>query len=298
MNSLAPVADRIRALVAGMNPRARAGRCFLMLQAFFDDSGTGLDSPAFVFAGYAADHAKWESFSIEWDRVLKRPHRLKPNGLAYFKASEAMARQGEFWGWTEDERDDRLRDLFALIPPHALTGCFSVIPVHAYKRVFTGRFTHSTFDHPYLVMLYSVFPILMKRLDTVGIFESVKFIFDSSEGHEAKIHSTWETFVETIPEQYKDRIVRTVGFESEKDFPPLQAADAIAWYIRRQFFENDRGNVDYRNEIYESLFQTEHVYWILNEEKLEEAARAMPNRRIDGTIMSLPDPSNPLNWGV
>jgi hypothetical protein len=42
-----------------------------MLQAYIDDSGNDGKSPVFVLAGYVSTTEKWETFSDEWDAVLR-----------------------------------------------------------------------------------------------------------------------------------------------------------------------------------------------------------------------------------
>ena len=274
-----------------MPSRALQKSWLLMLDAYFDDSGTGLDSPVFVIAGYVGDPTQWAEFSERWDAVLKKPHPLKPNGLAYFKASHAMARTGEFAGWTDEERDYRLRELLSLVPEYELNGVYVVIPIEPYRRIFTW-FSHNTFEHPYFVALYGVFPTLMTYLDGKNIVDEVKFTFDRTD-HRKKLESQWENFLRATPEKYRSRIVETMAFESEVGFPPLQAADAIAWYIRRQYHELEKENLEYRNEIFELLFDREHVSRVLSGTDIEFMRRAIPRFR-EGTIMSLPDPTSKL----
>lgn len=239
-----------------------------MLDAYFDDSGTGLDSPVFVIAGYVGAPTQWAEFSNRWDAVLKKPHRLKPEGLAYFKASHAMARTGEFEGWTIEERDYRLRELLSLVPEYDLNGVFVVIPIEPYRRIFT-------------------------YLDGKGIVDEVKFTFDRT-GHRKNLESQWETFLSATPEKYRSRIVETMAFESEVGLPPLQAADAIAWYIRRQYHELEKDNLEYRNEIFEPLFSKEHVSRVLSETDIALMRRAIPRFRHSGVTLSLPDPTSKL----
>jgi hypothetical protein len=84
-----------------------------MLQAFVDDSGTGGQPPVFVLAGFIATVNEWTAFSDEWQESLEMRPRIK-----YFKMSEAMTFGGEFSGWSEQSRNDRVARLYRIIENH------------------------------------------------------------------------------------------------------------------------------------------------------------------------------------
>lgn len=105
--------EPILALVSGLPSGLREAREFMALQAFVDDSGSEPQSPVMVLAGHISSTARWLSFADEWREAL-----LKPPGLAYFKASEAMGRGGEFSarkGWDDDARNARVIELADIV---------------------------------------------------------------------------------------------------------------------------------------------------------------------------------------
>jgi len=110
--------------------------------------------------------------------------------------------------------------------------------------------------------------------------------------HRKRIEDQWDQFLEVTPEQFRPRIVETLAFEDEDKFPPLHAADAIAWYVRRQFYELTKGNPEYRNEIFEVLFRKEHVSRVFSEADLKMMRAFIPTFRHDGVRLSLPDPTS------
>ena len=63
----------------------------MLLQGFFDDSGTHAKSPLLVLGGLIATVEQWKDFSIEWDSKLK----VEPT-IRYLKMNEAQTMRGEF----------------------------------------------------------------------------------------------------------------------------------------------------------------------------------------------------------
>lgn len=83
-----------------------------MLKVYIDDSNVG-EEPVSVLAGWAADDKTWASFEKEWTAALG----MSPK-LAYFKESEANARQGQFVGWSDQSFTDRMHLLMRIIADH------------------------------------------------------------------------------------------------------------------------------------------------------------------------------------
>ncbi len=91
--------DYVRALESGLPSIERGKRLLMILQGFFDDSGSSPNQPIFVLAGFLAPSEAWAEFSDIWAATLKGKN------LDYFKMSEATALQGQFEGWLSSDRD-------------------------------------------------------------------------------------------------------------------------------------------------------------------------------------------------
>jgi hypothetical protein len=102
----------------------------LMLKAYIDDSNMNTP-PVSVLGGWVGPAKDWAHFSDCWAEALW----MKPR-LSYFKLSEAQGLKGEFHGWSEESRDERLRLLIRIIEKHKFLGVVSAMPLGAYKEVF------------------------------------------------------------------------------------------------------------------------------------------------------------------
>jgi hypothetical protein len=205
--------------------------------AYFDASGSMGDSPVFVMAGYLGRVADWEKFTPKWQAALDAPKKID-----YFKMSEAWARRGEFLGWREEDRDARLKLLAPITNEYAMGAIASVVPVEAWKKHFVGRMANTYHDRPYFFSFHGVIANAVKFLHPKGIQEKIDFIFDSEDGEPiAEILDGYSRFFEFAPPHLRDYIGDPPIFRDEKKFLPLQAADMLAWHIRRMFAKQAGG---------------------------------------------------------
>lgn len=88
--------DFIRSLCLALAHRVEAGRLFVILSAYFDESGTHGGSPITVMAGFMGNVSQWGRFEKELTR-LKAAY-----GFRIFHATSLKSRKGEFAGWSKD----------------------------------------------------------------------------------------------------------------------------------------------------------------------------------------------------
>jgi hypothetical protein len=93
-----------------------------MLQAFIDDSGNDGKSPVFILAGYIASAENWEGFSDEWENTLKPEDGMHLGVLKMADVYRNRVRGSRYYGWADDQRDQRLKKLIKVINNHALHG--------------------------------------------------------------------------------------------------------------------------------------------------------------------------------
>jgi hypothetical protein len=126
----ARASDQIWRLVCGFAEPVRSNRLLLMLVAYLDDSDMG-QAPVSVLAGWLHDSASWATFSDEWNEALG----MRPK-LDYFKYSEARSLSGQFSGWHEDTRNERVRRLVRIISDCQPYGIASAMPHALYQEAF------------------------------------------------------------------------------------------------------------------------------------------------------------------
>lgn len=231
--------QRMLALVSGLVREDRQNRLFMVAvyQCFVDDSDAGAGGP-FVLAGFVSSIETWAQFADDWRAKL---WNAKPRPLAYFKAKEAAARRGQFDGWTVAERDSLLRDhLLPLIERDALFGIGCLIDNDAYHRVFDKRLARSM-DYPYTLAFYGVMHSLFTVQEQRGFLQPVDFIFDEQGKQAGRALEAWKHFVEAASPEDRARMGRKPISGDDKVDIPLQAADLLAWRMRREWMEKETG---------------------------------------------------------
>src|SRR5438105_4466057 len=81
-------------LALGLYPAAPRGRTFVILTAYYDESGTHGGSPLTVLAGFVGSGDEWVGFEREWQKVLKK-HKI-----THVRAKHLWHRQKQHKGWS------------------------------------------------------------------------------------------------------------------------------------------------------------------------------------------------------
>ena len=178
------VASAIWDLVSGLPSPQRERWPIVVLQAFIDDSGEGDDEradPVFVLAGFIADSTQWAAFSDEWKAALDTSPSIE-----YFKMREAanLSVDGQFarrLGWDEALRDEKVRQLAAIIPKHAMARIACTVDKAAFKTYAQSLAVlnrSSVIDKPYSIAFQHIILGAAAVFLTYKIQQSCDFIFD------------------------------------------------------------------------------------------------------------------------
>jgi hypothetical protein len=191
--------------------------------AFIDDSGSGGDTPYYILAGYSATEATWAAFWPDWQAALE----LAPK-LEYFKMSEAESLKGQFLGFSPEQRKERINNFIDVIQRHDLQEASVAVSADAYRATFYP-IMHRSHASPYYLAFIGMVSALAGINRYSGSAESTDFIFDEQKGMEKKALRMYAAVKQNFPERQFGR----VAFRSDRHVIALQAADLVAWQIRR-----------------------------------------------------------------
>lgn len=110
---------------------------FVMLRAYFDDSGTHRDSKVVLMGGLIGTVQQWEGFERQWAAKLAAPLQGKAP-LAAFHLTDCNSAQGEFRGYSRAERDALTHDFRLIIIEADLISTTSAIDRVAWNELVTG----------------------------------------------------------------------------------------------------------------------------------------------------------------
>lgn len=205
-----------------------------MLQAYIDDSTTNDDDERLFLAGFVNNAESWISFSKAWDKEL----RSEPS-IEYFKMSEAQNRQGQFYGWSEEMRDLKVKKLAGIIKNHSGLSIQCSVSRKKYNDIVRPVAPHGL-GNAYFSCFYGLIFSTARAQDELGIKNiPIDFIFDEQGdmGDEAVM------FYRYMKEHQQPSINSVLGsspiFRDDKKIVPLQAADMLVWLVRREFQSPD-----------------------------------------------------------
>jgi hypothetical protein len=249
----------------------------MVAQCFFDNSGWDGKSPVFVMAGYIAKEKQWEEFSQEWQSILDLEEPRKLNRLKMFEAFRLSSYKSEFNGWTESERDERLKKFVIAINKYVEHAIIVAIPVEPHQRLFKGVFQPDAMGRPFFLSFFSIMTQLARVASHLEIDDEVQFFFDEEGGESKRLMAEqYELFKSMAPPAIKKIMGGIPQFKKDEQFKPLQAADMLAWLARRYFSEEINGRIpqlDPPHQFLANLFKPMHdILEVWPEEKLKNAA--------------------------
>lgn len=268
-----------------------------VFQAWIDDSGKDApQSPVYVLAGYSARKAVWEDFADEWQDELDQSPKL-----AYLKASEAYNLQGQFGfdkitqtdsEWVRvhgkgnhDAAEKRLSNFVKIIAKHLKSpddyGITWMLKHDEYQATI-GRLkslkTASIKDvreierhirNPYYLSFQRILGIELTLRAAQAILlrkhETTEILFDEDIDHKPNLEKAFKEFLDVIkldtPTWVDFLQNKRPEYRNDKCFPPLQAADLLAWHLRRMCLEISRGATKYDDPIWLQLHENSGIHY-------------------------------------
>jgi hypothetical protein len=200
-----------------------------VLKIFMDETGVHDDADMVAVAAYISRPKYWRAWTKDWNKA-KKPIKV-------FHATDCATFHGEFDGWTKERRDPYVANLLPIIPAHEMAGV--VIGVQLKDLAAEMKECAELiemFGTPYTACFQWAISIIMEIATERGSGERMAFVHEVNDykGEALKAFSYVNEFLNprSIP--------MTMGFGNKADFPPLQAADVLA-YEGGKFLKNPMG---------------------------------------------------------
>lgn len=204
------------------------------VQFYIDDSGKS-DPPVFVLGGWAIKADRLAEFENAWSGALRIPP-----AIPFFKMKEAHARRGPFYGISVDDRDEKVRRLGEVVLEFATAIISGVVQHESYRRVFQGQMMR-WMDQPYQIMFHLMIANGFKLFKELGLREQAEFIFDRQVEHEKSLKESFEISKRDFQPELSNFLATDPRHADDKDEIALQAADMIAWHVRRSWRDGADG---------------------------------------------------------
>lgn len=113
-------------------------------------------------------------------------------------------------------------------------GLSCAIPIYALSKVVKELGVDPYWNNPYYLAWRAVITMSLEASRVLGLIDPIEFIFDE-QSDKIQVIKAWDDFYASCPILYKKRIKGSPSFRDDEDILPLQAADLIAWWARRQY---------------------------------------------------------------
>lgn len=200
------------------------------LRFYIDDSGKN-DPPVFVLGGWVIDSGSVEAFSDEWSAALEAPP-----AIPHFKMKEAHGRRGAFKGMSVEARDAKVRTLSEVLLRRAIATLSVIVRHEDYRRVYEGQMMRSM-DRPYQMLFHLVIATGYKLRNELGLTGRAEFVFDRQLEHERALRESFAVMERGMLPEMREFLVAAPRHADDKNEPALQAADLVAWHVRRSWRE-------------------------------------------------------------
>lgn len=196
----------------------------MMLQAFFDGS-TDQDN-ALIFAGYLGTVDTWLKFSDDWGELLTLQPKMSP-----FKMNEAAS----------TGRMERAMFHYHAIERAKIFGLGCAIPIEPLIRVAKELNLDPAWHNPYYLAWRSIVTLTLEASDRLGSHEPIEFVFDD-QSDKIQVIQAWDYFYNSAGSRARKRLIGSPSFKIDDHVMPLQAADFLAWWARKQYI-TDKENM-------------------------------------------------------
>jgi hypothetical protein len=214
--------------------RPDAKKPLAFLRAFVDDSGSEKGDRRLFLAGYVNRTDQWTLFAEAWKVELKAAPAIE-----YLHMVEAGHLRGEFdfrKGWNEEKRAEKLRGLARVIRHfEPVSFQMSIDRRHFYKVL--EPVSPRGLANPYFTCCSALIAKLAQQGEKAKARGKIEFIFDDQDGVDDDIDMFFEDMMQGISKEARRWIAGRPLFRSDRDFVGLQAADLLAWHIRREHEE-------------------------------------------------------------
>jgi hypothetical protein len=211
----------------------------LMLQGYFDDSGTEGQDSVVTLAGFVTDSGRWTRFSNDWDELLKIHH------LPLFKMQKESKRR------PTTKRDARIADFVAVIQEHVAFKIECSISVPAFQSLVQNLFIcqiikslptgleltpyelTDLLGNYYFWGFHNLIASACRGIWHRGYRHPFDLFFDEQLIDGPAARKSYIVAKDVAQPKFKRMLPVEPIFKDDATFKPLQAADLFAWTARK-----------------------------------------------------------------
>jgi hypothetical protein len=220
----------LASLALALSYRREPGLNFMVMTAFFDESGThGKDSPATVFGGFAANVVQWAQFEESLKGLMDR------YGVKHLHAKDFRQRRGDFAGMPLEQYSQFNSSFLQLIDNNLARGFVVILSSKHYREIYRPRFfkKKSRLDSEYgLCFRAALLRALMFMVDNEDEIPLVPILELGHRNYRDAARIYNEIKHNLVEEDAK--FLGPIAFEEKKRCLPLAVADSLVYATFRK----------------------------------------------------------------
>jgi Protein of unknown function (DUF3800) len=201
-------------------------RFLVLLEAYFDESGTHDGSKVLTVAGYIGDPAAWVHFEGEWRAALEE------YGLEFFHMNKFAAGAPPVYArWTREQRLDNLKRLIDLTNRHAYASVGVCVPLESFQSLVPPD-AQEFLGGPYGFAAIACFFETARLVRAHRSDGWISYVLESGGPDPGVVANHFKRFMQR-PELRQYLRLQSLRFDDKRVFTPLQAADILAYELYR-----------------------------------------------------------------
>lgn len=212
-----------------MRGAVRLEKLLAVLQAYTDESAAETGDQRLFMAGYVHTAEGWSMFSDLWIGALG----LEPP-IDYLHMVEANNLRGQFKGWDAARRDAKLSLLASVIEQLKPVSFEFSVDRRAYYANAKGVAPRGLAVPHFAATFHTIAGIAHHVTEDVGLDVPIDFVFDEQCGVSDDIGLFFPSMRKNLPKRSQAVINGDPLFRNDRQVLPLQAADMLAWHVRRE----------------------------------------------------------------
>ncbi len=233
------------------------GYLLALVEAYFDESGSHEGSPVLCVAGYLFERDAAKNLSEEWHTVLE------PKGLTHFHMIDCAHGVEEFAELSLDERIDIQTQLIKIIKKYHTRRIVSLMVPDDYQDLMPF---HGNMGSDYNYCLWNCLEGVRLWVDEAQFDGDIAYFFESGHASQSEANRIMEFAFANEGSRRPFRYM-SHAFVDKKKFPPVQAADILAWQM---FTDWKHGAIkrSRRKDFAALIEDKKHRHTVMNRERI------------------------------
>jgi hypothetical protein len=215
-------------MLSGYAPHVREAKSLAFLRAYTDDSASEIGDRRLFFAGFVHRAEEWALFAESWDAELKCAPAIE-----YLKMSEAQNLKKQFKNWSRAQCDAKLLALARTILHFRPVSFQFSIDRQKFDRIVKPVSPRGLGSAHFCCCL-GIMSGLARYAAGIGGNAPIEFVFDEQDGVDIDVQMWFKAMKSGLPRKIRKLISGTPSFRSDLQLVQLQAADLLAWNLRRE----------------------------------------------------------------